>query len=200
MNALREAVQALVDHWDTPLSKPTRYTSEYIDALRAALAQPEPFNPDWDRIEALEESLREHMAEIHRLKALAQQPQQTAMPPDIAKVLFDHVESLYVEDAQPPTKWTPMSEKDEPVAWGCFRNGVLLDDLVSDEASVDYWCASDEPEMQGLVKRALYTAPPQRGPLTDERINEIAEDGLNGYDRFTFARAIEKAHGIGVEG
>ena len=34
--------------------------------------KPEPFNPDWDRVKALEESLREHMAEIQRLKALAQ--------------------------------------------------------------------------------------------------------------------------------
>ena len=35
-------------------------------ALRAALAKPEQ---DWDEIEALRESLREHMAEIHRLRA-----------------------------------------------------------------------------------------------------------------------------------
>jgi len=52
---------------ESPFSGPT-YA---ITALRDALAQPEPFNPDWDRVEALEESLREHMAEIQRLKALA---------------------------------------------------------------------------------------------------------------------------------
>jgi polyhydroxyalkanoate synthesis regulator protein len=40
---------------------------EEIDELRAAV-----FDPDWDRVKALEESLREHMAEIQRLKALAQ--------------------------------------------------------------------------------------------------------------------------------
>ena len=44
--------------------------------LRAAIAQHEPFNPDWDRVKALEESLREHMVEIHRLKALAQPEQE----------------------------------------------------------------------------------------------------------------------------
>jgi len=38
---------------------------EEIDELRAAV-----FDPDWDRVKALEESLREHMAEIQRLKAL----------------------------------------------------------------------------------------------------------------------------------
>jgi hypothetical protein len=46
-----------------------------VDSPIAALAQPEPFKPDWTRIEALEASLREHMAEIHRLKALAQPDQ-----------------------------------------------------------------------------------------------------------------------------
>ena len=84
----------------------------------------------------------------------------------------------------------------EPVAWGCFRDGVLLDDLVSDEASVDYWCASDEPEMQKLVKRALYTAPPQRQPLTEEEIYEVC--GLGEVD-IEFVRIVERAHGIGVE-
>jgi len=38
---------------------------EEIDELRAAV-----FDPDWDRVKSLEESLREHMAEIQRLKAL----------------------------------------------------------------------------------------------------------------------------------
>ncbi len=41
-----------------------------------------------------------------------------------------------------------------------------------------------------------YTHPPQRKPLTDDQIDKIAEDGLTGYDRFTFARAIEVKHGI----
>lgn len=40
------------------------------DALRAAIeqAQRNEFNPDWDQVEALRESLREHMAEIQRLR------------------------------------------------------------------------------------------------------------------------------------
>ena len=66
MSDLRKAALAVVHAWDTdgPVST--------MEDLRAALAQPEPFNPDWDRVKALEESLREHMAEIQRLKALAQ--------------------------------------------------------------------------------------------------------------------------------
>ena len=39
-----------------------------MDALRERLARPNEFEPDWDQVEALQESLREHMAEIHRLR------------------------------------------------------------------------------------------------------------------------------------
>ena len=44
----------------------------------------------------------------------------------------------------------------------------------------------------------LYTAPPQRKPLTEEEIDELAmdEDGLPN-SHLEFARAVERAHGIG---
>ena len=41
MTDLRTAAQALVDRWDTPLWKDTPHTGKYIDALRAALAEPD---------------------------------------------------------------------------------------------------------------------------------------------------------------
>jgi hypothetical protein len=76
----------------------------------------------------------------------------------------------------------------------------LLDDLVSDEASVDYWCESDEPEMQKLVKRALYTAPPQRQPLAEEEVDVLSRTMVKGEKSVNWlCRAIERAHGIGVE-
>lgn len=37
--ALRDAAQALVDRWDTPLWKDVEHTGRFIDRLRAALAQ-----------------------------------------------------------------------------------------------------------------------------------------------------------------
>ena len=48
---------------------------------------------------------------------------------------------------------------------------------------------------------ALYTTPPQRKPLTDKQIEEIAEDYLVDYRipagcAWNFARDIEAAHGI----
>lgn len=42
MNKLREAAQAVVDRWDTPLWKDVPATAEYINRLRDALAEPEP--------------------------------------------------------------------------------------------------------------------------------------------------------------
>ena len=44
----------------------------------------------------------------------------------------------------------------------------------------------------------LYTAPPPRKPLTQEELDELAmdEDGLPN-SHLEFARAIERAHGIG---
>ena len=51
--------------------------------------------------------------------------------------------------------------------------------------------------MEWMLKR-YYTTPPQRKPLTDEEIGAILE-GVNAYGTrlYTFARAIEAAHGIG---
>lgn len=45
--------------------------------------------------------------------------------------------------------------------------------------------------------KPLYTAPPKREPLTDEEISKIFI--YCGRDKETFARAIERAHGIGGE-
>lgn len=44
-----------------------RWQVPIIKALRSRLAN--EFNPDWNQVEALQESLREHMAEIQRLRA-----------------------------------------------------------------------------------------------------------------------------------
>ena len=48
--------------------------------------------------------------------------------------------------------------------------------------------------------RRLYITPPQRKPLTEQEIGAILED-INAFGTrlYTFARAIEAAHGIKVE-
>ena len=59
LDAMKQALEAL-ERGETKL----RY--EAITALRAAIEQ----TNDWDEVEALRESLREHMAEIKRLRAV----------------------------------------------------------------------------------------------------------------------------------
>lgn len=136
-----------------------------VDALRAALAQPEPFNPDWDRVAALEESLREHMAEIHRFKALA----QPIISPEIK------------------------GNKAEPVAWASKRALVRIKDF----DSTIYANGGFDDAVP------LYTAPPQRKPLTVDQIYEVLGYGAraqySSLPQYAIkcVRAIEKAHGIG---
>ena len=40
MNDLRKAAQAVIDRWDSPDWKDGTHTADYINALRAALAEP----------------------------------------------------------------------------------------------------------------------------------------------------------------
>lgn len=80
----REAMEMALDaleHLQTDIEwqykSPTRAMLRKVEkAIRAALAN--EFNPDWDQVEALQESLREHMAEIQRLRAALAQPEQKA--------------------------------------------------------------------------------------------------------------------------
>ena len=45
----------------------------------------------------------------------------------------------------------------------------------------------------------LYAAPPQRKPLTEEEIENLGPLSFTWRDMVQFARAIERAHGIGGE-
>jgi hypothetical protein len=69
------------------------------------------------------------------------------------------------------------AEKQEPVAWINKSRNLL---------SWDKFYADMTP---------LYTAPPQRQPLTDEEIFEVHKR-VDSMQYLTFARAIEAAHGI----
>lgn len=98
----------------------------------------------------------------------------------------------------------------KPVAWmyhGILHNGTLHDrpSLIWRPEYMDALSAS-----MGAKATPLYTAPPQRKPLTDEQLRKLARDAgiklMNdetlalGYMPATikkFACAIERAHGIG---
>jgi hypothetical protein len=79
----------------------------------------------------------------------------------------------------------------EPVAW-------LSIDCIGER----YLCFSKPLDNDHV--QPLYTAPPQRKPLTEEEIAALLSQSagvdlkLNGGD-LLFARAIERAHGIGSE-
>ena len=90
-----------------------------------------------------------------------------------------------------------------PVAW--------MYDWDADGAPVRDWVSRDYDEAHSPTNgchniRPLYTHPQPRQPLTEEQIGEIgskcekfAKDGSEWFDRWMFARAIERAHGIGGE-
>ena len=84
-------------------------------------------------------------------------------------------------------------QEQEPVAWGCFKNGVLNTELIGTEADVDFWCASDESEMLGMVKGPIYTSPPRREwkGLTDEEHLLVIDNTLEGGSILDVARAVE---------
>ena len=72
------------------------------------------------------------------------------------------------------------AEMQEPVAW-ISKHGVVYPLDAKDEVH-------PINELQ-----PLYTAPPQRQPLTEEEIKALDYSGT----RIEFVRAIERAHGIG---
>ncbi len=173
--AAQQALEALEFDGFTPEDATHRqYTTKAITALKAALADgdnlspTEPFSPDWDRIQPLQENLREHMAEIHRLRAALAEPVQE---PDVPETNFGNM---------------------EPVAWlwqhrETGRTRVLMPD---ERTATDVAAAWD-------VVGPLYLAPPQRKPLTEEEIGIIcASLGFAQISPVEVARAIESAHGI----
>ncbi len=80
-------------------------------------------------------------------------------------------------------------EKQEPVAWGYMHNGVVYDCI----------CPAEHERVAGEYTVPLYTAPPQRQPLTDDELEELefaSVDRKYGHlDVRALARAIERALG-----
>lgn len=85
-----------------------------------------------------------------------------------------------------------MVEKQEPVAWVC--EGSMADE----KHAIDYW-PGDVDNLP--IGTKLYATPPQRKPLTRERLLEIADAQCGAQRTFEdwvelFGRCIEAAHGI----
>ena len=192
---------------------------------------------DWDELEALRESLREHMAEIKRLndclvweqhraehigthgfgcaewgprhyecllrahKALKERTDRSAdtgKTSDVSETNFgsmaqgvDSTRTGHIGDADKMVATLNKKETVEPVAYVTgYRDG---------------WCVISPVEHVVLpTGMALYRSPFKRKPLTDAEIAIAAADiwgsmliAPQSYRQF--ARAIERAHGIGGE-
>ena len=79
----------------------------------------------------------------------------------------------------------------EPVAW-----------MVYTEGGASAYVTDNPRDLIGAYRAlALYTTPPQRKPLTEEEIDNICRQAHGGADpqewARNFARAVERAHGIG---
>lgn len=78
----------------------------------------------------------------------------------------------------------------EPVAW-------MYDWITEEGALVTDWIGTDLAIVQGHNIRPLYTNPqPKREPLTNELIQELAEEGVFHANVFEIVRRIEEEHGI----
>jgi len=106
--------------------------------------------------------------------------------------------------------YEPLEAKDEPVAWMHTKiDGVVVPHRPADlNRHPDRWTALYKdpkpcPTCEALARTVMLdqtshdATPPQRKPLTEQEIGAILED-INAFGTrlYTFARAIEAAHGI----
>ena len=141
---------------------------------------------------------------------------------EIALKVIDHINTQYalpsdliaIGKAKQAIREALAEPEQEPVAW--MYHGILHTGTPHDRPSLiwrpEYMDAMSA--VKGAKATPLYTAPPQRKPLTDAEIDAeftrecyvsvTFADGTQGIalDKVTardFARAIERAHGIGGE-
>lgn len=192
LEALESLQGGCTDSDDGTVEAITVWCPEVIDALRAALAQQpaasvelaQPEGEDWSLLLATQESLREHMAEIHRLRAEV----------DVLR---------YAND-----RWRKLRPAVPLFLLHCGQidSGGEQDDW---ETEADSGQRVDEFARQYPGKTVpLYAHPPlARQRLVDEQIvrcSLMVDDPLLwgrmgdecGVALEQFARAIEAAHGI----
>jgi len=114
----------------------------------------------------------------------------TFQPTEKAIDLYDEARAAIKEALAQPEQ--------EPVAW-IYKGGKSFD---GNKYSDEYELTASKQVALWKDKNAkpLYTTPPQRKPLTDEEIMNIAKVSCIGIspqeDTLNFAKVIEAAHGI----
>lgn len=92
----------------------------------------------------------------------------------------------------------------EPVAWRWGYRSVTTGEM--DWRGYVEIAAHPNLRSPAIIMEPLYTAPPQRLPLTEEEIMQCFDEAVADYvdvsdaEMIDFARAIERAHRIGGEG
>jgi hypothetical protein len=85
------------------------------------------------------------------------------------------------------------AETVEPVAWLIESYDIYA------KRTLQRLVFDNPKNMQGVKITAYYTAQPKRKPLTEKQIKAIYDAPPKKYTLAMFARAIERAHGIGGE-
>lgn len=170
-------------------------------------------NQDWNEVEALRESLREHMVEIHRLRAAGRQAldaleeyQEKGAPfmscnaavATLRAALADEAMQRLTDVQQEIEATSQQSQQVEPVAY------MMVNDAHSLVPSLHFKAPTDWHITWEAIP--LYTTPPKRKPLTEESLeNLFLGNDSNDWWRLELkefvnvARAIERAHDIGGE-
>jgi hypothetical protein len=127
---------------------------------------------------------------VDEIKELLAQPEQ-----DNIQYLLDQVARLTAENAMLKEKWsTPKPESEQqPEAWIIVNKETGYRTQVSDLTPFLY-----NREIFEVIP--LYTAPPKREPLSEDKLDVLAEanitdEGIAGY--YLGFRDAEKYHGIG---
>ena len=87
-------------------------------------------------------------------------------------------------------------DEQEPFAWNRVE---FLESYDGERVEVRSWL-SYEPEGPAKYREPLYKSPPKRKPLTDDEVSELSRSMVKGNKSVNWlCRAVEAAHGIGVE-
>ena len=177
---MQQALEALETLTVDAKTTPNAYEAQRqaITALRAAIEQAH----DWDEVEALRASLREHMAEIQRLRAALEQAQ-----PELEQAMTDAIiggTGVMLGDRRIDPASIYKQPEQEPIAW-VYPEG--LEAFKSGKPWTAYGSS-------GEGRIPLYLAPRQWQGLTDNEIVLICGEcaaSAHQTDDLSYARAIE---------
>ena len=169
--------------------------------LRAALADTQ----DWDEIEALRASLREHMAEIKRLNECLTWEQHRSEHvgthgPGCAEWGPKHYECLLLAHKALKER----THREDRTVGATIKDCLIVEPVAYVTGYFDGKCVIKPIEHVALpTGMALYRSPPKREPLTDEQIQECVakvDDARLAGPITALIRAAERKLGIGDEG